>query len=395
MRHPEELRKDGSLAVNGGTPRHDRLPVEDTGIATEAADDVAALIRTGRTVFWGGGPHTRKLEEAFAGLIGRRHAFFHNSGTAALQTALFALEVGPGTPVALSDSGFVASLNVVHHLGARPLFLPTDPDTLQCVDDVSEWVRGSDPHTSLITHFFGNVADVEAIHRSAGTRYLVEDAGQAHGAELRGRPVGSFGDVGSFAGSTKKLVTAGQGGLNVHDDDQLHWRMRTYAHHGKAGNFEGVFPGYNFRGGEIEAILASAALAQLEARVAARNSTAQAMFDVFDAAGIRTARPAPGLDCRPAWFDVAVILDEEWLGHRDWLVEALVAEGVPGWQYPALISMPWVKPWMSAHGWWGEREEHLLATETSLWDRTFVLGAQMNAQDAARVATTVVEILKS
>lgn len=382
--------------MNGGSPRFSELPDEDTGIVAEAADDVGQLIRTRRTVHWGGGPHSKRLEEEFAALIGRRHAFFHNSGTAALQTALFAVgvEPGAGTPVALSDSGFVASVNVVHHLGARPLFLPTDPDTLLCVDDVSEWVAGSDPYASLITHFFGNVADVEAIHRSAGSRYLIEDGGQAHGAFLRGRPVGSYGDVGSFAGSTKKLVTAGQGGLNVHDDDTWHWRMRTYAHHGKSGNFEGVFPGYNFRGGEMEAILAHAAFLQLDERVAARNRTADAMFAVFDEAGVRTARPAAGLDCSPAWFDVAVVLDEEWLGHRDWLVEALVAEGIPGWHYPALIAMPWVKPWMAAHGWWGEREEHLLRSETGLWDRTFVLGTQMSAADAGRVARATVEILK-
>nr|AFD20744.1 degT/dnrJ/eryC1/strS aminotransferase [Streptomyces rimofaciens] len=394
MRHPRELRQDTSLAINGGTPTFAALPEEDTGIVAEAADEVAELIRTRRTVHWGGGPHTRVLERDFAALVGRERAFFHNSGTAALQTALFALEVEEGTPVALSDSGFVASLNALYHLRARPVFLPTHPATLQCVDDVAEWTAGTGVHTALITHFFGNVADVEAIWRTSGARHLVEDGGQAHGARLRGRPVGSFGTVGSFAGSTKKLVTAGQGGLNVHDDEHLDWRMRTYAHHGKSGNYEGTFPGYNFRGGEMEAILAHAALRRLDERVAARNRTADTMFRIFDEAGIRTARPAPGLDCSPAWFDVALILDEEWLGHRDWLVEAMVADGIPGWHYPALIGMPWVEPWMRSKGWWGEREQELLASETALWGRTLVLGAQMNAVDAERIAHAVVALLK-
>ncbi|MFE7331410.1 DegT/DnrJ/EryC1/StrS family aminotransferase [Streptomyces sp. NPDC057565] len=394
MRHPDELKQDRSLAINGGTPRFDELPWEDTGIVAEAADDVAALIRTRRTVYWGGGPHSKRLEADFAALIGRDRAFFHQSGTAALQTALFALGVDEGTPVALSDSGFVASLNAIYHLRARPVFLPTHPDTLQCVDDVAEWTDGTPVHTALITHFFGNVADVEAIRSSSGAQYLVEDGGQAHGATLRGKPVGSYGEIGSFAGSTKKLVTAGQGGLNVYDGPDIDWRMRTYGHHGKSGNFEGVFPGYNFRGGEIEAILAHAALRQLPERVAARNATADAMFEIFDDAGIRTARPAVGLDCTPAWFDVALVLDEEWAGHRDWLVDALVAEGIPGWHYPALIGMPWVKPWMTSRGWWGEREEHILGTERALWDRTLVLGTQMSPQDARRIAAATAELLK-
>lgn len=394
MRQPNEVRRDRSLAINGGQSRFVTLPDEDTGIVAEAADEIAALVRTRRTVHWGGGPHTRRLEADFAALIGRKHAFFHNSGTAALQTALFSLGVEDGTPVAVSDSGFVASLNVIYHLRARPVFLPTAEDTLQCVDDVSPWTAGAEIHTALITHFFGNVADVEAIWRSSRARFLVEDGGQAHGAKLRGRPVGSFGTVGSFAGSTKKLVTAGQGGLNVHDDDEVHWRMRTYAHHGKSGNFEGIFPGYNFRGGEMEAILAHAALTRLTERVAERNRTAEVMFKIFDEAGIKTARPAPRLDCSPAWFDIAIVLDDEWCGHRDWLVEALVAEGIPGWYYPALIGMPWVRPWMQSNGWWGDREMHLLETEKALWDRTLVLGAQMSPADAERIASATAEILK-
>ncbi|MFD7901818.1 DegT/DnrJ/EryC1/StrS family aminotransferase [Kitasatospora sp. NPDC059722] len=393
MRTPDELRADRRLAVNGGTPCFDQLPYEDTGITPAAAETVADIVRSRRTVFWGGGPHSKRLEREFAAHTGRRKAFFHNSGTAALQTALFALGVGPGDAVALSDSGFVASLNVIHHLGARPVFLPTDPDTLLCVDDVARWVEGHDIHTSLITHFLGNVADVEAIHRTAGSRFLVEDGGQAHGATLRGRPVGSLGDIGSFAGSHKKLVTAGQGGLNVYDDEQIDWRMRTYAHHGKSGNFEGVFPGYNFRGGEIEAALGLAALHELDERVAARNRTAEVLTGVLAEAGIRTARLAAGLDATPSWFDVAVVLDEEWDGHRDWLVDALTAEGIPGWGYPALIAMPWVEPWMRGRGWWGEREQHLAEVEIALWNRVLVLGTQMSPEDAKRVASATADLL--
>lgn len=393
MRSPEEVRTDPRLAVNGARPWFDEAPYEDSGIVAEAAEAVADVVRTRRTVHWGGGPQVKRLEAAFADRLGMRHCFFHSTGTAALHTALFSLGVEEGTPVGLSDSGFVASLNVVRHLGARPVFLPTDPGSMLCVDDVSEWVAGHEIHTSLITHFFGLVADVEAIHRTAGSRYLVEDGAQAIGATLRGRPVGTFGDIGSFAASNRKLVTAGQGGLNVHNDDQVDWRMRTYAHHGKAGNYEGVFPGYNFRGGEMEAVLALAALDQLDERVTARNASADVMHKIFEQAGIRTARMPSHLDATPSAFDVVVILDERWLGHRDWLVDALNADNIGAWQYPALIAMPWVKPWMQGKGWWSEREEELLRTETALWDRVFVLPTQVSVEDAERTAALVAGLL--
>lgn len=393
MRDPNGLRADRRLAINGGAALFGGTPEEDTGIVAEAAETVAEIVRSRRTAQWGGGPYAKRLERAFAEHIGRSRAFFHNSGTAALHTALFALGIGKGDAVALSDSGFVASLNVIYHLGARPVFLPSSPDTMLCVDDVAEWVDGIDVHTSLITHFLGNVADVEAIHRSAGSAHLVEDGGQAHGATLRGRPVGSFGDIGSFAGSHKKLVTAGQGGLNVYDDDKIDWRMRTYAHHGKDGAVEGVFPGHNFRGGDMEAALALAALEQLDDRVARRNAVADRLTTLLREAGLQVAGVRPGLDATASWFDVAVVMDEGWYGHRDWLVEALNKEGIPAWIYPSLITMPWVKPWMSEQGWWTDREEHLLETESQLWGRTFVLPTQISLADAKRIADGTVEVL--
>jgi dTDP-4-amino-4,6-dideoxygalactose transaminase len=392
MRSPSEVQEDKSLVMNGGVQRITHEVLEDTGIARDAADDVAAIVRSGRTAYWGGGPHSKQFERAFAASANRKLGFFHNSGTAALQTALFALGVSDGTPVALSDSGFVASLNVIYHLRARPVFLPTAPETLLCQHDVSEWVSGEDIHTALVTHFFGNVLDIAAVFESSGAEYLVEDAGQAHGATLRGRPVGSYGTIGSFAGSHKKLVTAGQGGINVYDDEDVDFRMRTYAHHGH-GAGENLYPGYNFRGGEMEATLALAALDDLPRRVAARNRTAEVIVEVLDKAGIPTARTSRELDCTPAWFDVPVLLDERWLGHRDWLVDILRRDGLELWKYPALISLPWVKPYMLHHGWWGDREEELLRVERRIWDRVVVIPTQISAEDGRLVAEALAEIL--
>lgn len=393
LREPQEVASDGALAINGGKPRLDEIPWEDTGICTDAADAVADVVRSGRTVYWGGGPKAKEFEARFAAQIGRSLGFFHNSGTAALHTALFAVGVGPGDPVAIANSGFVAAINAVHHIGARPVFLPTDPATMVCAHDVGAWA--DDHHTSaLLTHFLGNVVDVEAVRRSLGEcASLIEDAGQAHGAVLRDRPVGAFGEIGSFAGSHKKLVTAGQGGINVYDDPEVDRRMRMFSHHGKGGRFVGDVPGFNYRGGEMEAVLALAALDRLEARVAERNASASAMTRMFDEAGLEYARAAAGLDCRPAWFDVCVVLPEPWTGHNAWLVEVLEAENIPGWLYPSLMEMPWVKPWMVSHGWWGDREQALLEQETALWSRCVQLGTQIRPEDAERVAVALVEVI--
>lgn len=261
--------------------------------------------------------------------MGREFAFFHNSGTAALQTALFASGVNEGDSVAVTSSGFIASLNVIYHLRCRPVFLPTDPNTMLVQQDVEKEIKANHPRAAIITHFFGNVVDLSATCGCMDETFLIEDGGQAHGAFYDDRPVGSYSDVGSFACSNKKLVTAGQGGLNVCDDERLNEAMRVYSHHGKNSDGNEVILGYNFRGGEMEAVLASHALSNIKERVTSRNAAARIFQDRFDQAGIKYAVPFSEVDCKPAWFDIPVILDKEWGGYRDELLKALVAEGVP------------------------------------------------------------------
>lgn len=394
IKAPTELMGGRRLAVNGGVPYLQRVPYEDPGICTEAADAVAEVVRSGRTCHWGGGPKAKELERRFADSLGRRHAFFHSSGSSALITAVFATGAVDGRAVVIGSSGFVAAVNAVYHNGARPVFLATDPRTLQCTAAGYEPVDGEQPAALLVTHFLGNVVDVPSVASAVDASYLIEDAGQAHGAHWDGSPVGSFGDIGSFAGSHKKLVTAGQGGLNVCDSEQLLGAMRMIGHHGKAGRPVGEVPGYNFRGGEMEAVLALHAMERLEERVLDRNRTAAAIQEVLGAAGFTTAQAtADPSRMRPSWFDVALILPPEWLSHRDWLIEALNAENIPVATYPSLIEMPWVKPWMTSKGWWGQREEHLLEQEHAIWGRTIVIGTQMSPEDGRRCGEGIVSLL--
>lgn len=388
---PELISTSRRLALNGGQPAFHAVPPEDQGIAVGAADEVAEVVRSGRTVYWGGGPKVKRFEAAFAARLGKRHSFFHNSGSAALVTAVFATNCGPNHPVVIGSSGFVAAVNAVYHNRARPYFIATDPRTLQATADGYE-APGERPAALLVTHFLGNVVDVPSIARVVGANYVVEDAGQAHGARLDGALVGSMSDIGSFAGSHKKLVTAGQGGCNVTDDAVLDARMRMVGHHGKSSRAVGEVPGFNFRGGEMEAVLGFHALQELDARVAARNATAAAITGVLVDAGITVAAPLSER-AEPAWFDVAVVLPETWRAHRDWLVRALKAENVPVATYPSLIEMPWVKPWMIAEGWWSEREEALLSSERDLWGRVVVIGSQLSIDDGTRSAQVIADIL--
>lgn len=390
---PTQVLSNTNLVINGGNRVISQKITEDTGIAVDAHGDVASVVKTGHTQYWGGGPKAHELEKNFAAYVGKQYVFFHNSGTAALQTALFASGVKEGDAVAISSSGFIASLNVIYHLRCRPIFLPTDPETRLVRQDVSQFMEGLHPKAAIITHFFGNVVDLSSTCESMEEALIIEDGGQAHGAFYKGEPVGNFGDIGSFACSNKKLVTAGQGGLNVTDDPHLIEMMRVYVHHGKDRHGVEVMPGYNFRGGEMEAVLALRALEHLAKRVEARNKVAEIFHERFKGAGIDFAVPFRGVDCSPAWFDIPVILSDVWCGYRDDLIKALIAEGVPAWKYNSLICAPWVRSYMISHGWWNDDTETMMKSEKRLWGRVFVIGTQFTADEADVLAQRIVDVL--
>ncbi|MBA3532623.1 MAG: DegT/DnrJ/EryC1/StrS family aminotransferase, partial [Ardenticatenales bacterium] len=298
---PDVLRNDKSLSINGGHAPL-RLPVEDTGICAEAAEAVVEVIKSKHTSYWGGGPQSKKLEQRVAQMLGREGAFFHNSGSAALVTGLYALGANENTNVAISSSGFVSSINAVYHMKSRPIFLPTDKDTLVCQADVSQWVQ--EPiDIALVTQFFGNVVDIDAIMASTKAQLLLEDGSQAFGSKLNGEYVGARGDVATFAGSNRKLLGAGQGGINVYDKAEYGVNMRKIGHHGKGSTQFGEVPGFNFRGGEIEATLALTALDFFEEKALSRNVSAAAFSNVVQAAGLKVAQPPAHLDCHVVWFD--------------------------------------------------------------------------------------------
>jgi dTDP-4-amino-4,6-dideoxygalactose transaminase len=334
------------------------------------------------------------LEQRFAALFGKKGAFFHNSGSASLLSGLYALGADENSVVAISASGFVASLNALYHRRSRPIFLPSSESTLVTDADARQWVD-EDVDILLVTQFLGNVIDIDALLEAVKPAALHEDASQAFGSKLRGKYVGSRGDVASFAGSERKLFGAGHGGINLYDDEEIGERMRVLAHHGKGQTQFGDVPGFNFRGGELEAVLAMASMDRFEEKSRARVESANAFKQPLVEAGISVAEPPPDLDCSVVWFDTGIILPEYWDGHRNWLVEALKMEGVPGWYYPALIEMPWVRPWMESMHWWGDRESELLDRERRLWNRVFVVGSQMSVEDSRRCGEIVAELLTS
>src|SRR5690606_18075908 len=213
---------------------------------------VARVLRSGKVNQWTGG-EIREFEKEYAASLGRRHAVALMNGTVALELALLALGVGPGDEVITTPRTFIASSSVVVMRGATPVMADVDRDSGNI--GAAEIERVMTPRTKaiIVVHLGGWAADMTAIMELARSRgvAVIEDCAQAHGALHRGRPVGSFGDVGAFSFCQDKVMTTGgEGGLIALDDDEKFKLAWGFKDHGKG--YDTVYtkqhpPGFQWR----------------------------------------------------------------------------------------------------------------------------------------------------
>src|SRR5882672_9262932 len=213
------------------------------------------------------GNEVRAFEAEFAAYIGRRHCIGVGSGTAALEIALRACDIGPGDEVITAAHTAVATVAAIELCGARPVFVDIEP--IYYTLDPAKVARAISPSTKAIVpvHLYGQTADLLALTDIAlrhGLR-LIEDCAQAHGAELQGRRLGSFGDLGCFSCyPTKNLGAIGDGGMLVTDSDELARRCRLLREYGWAERYVSHMTGNNSRLDEIQAAILRAKLPFLD-----------------------------------------------------------------------------------------------------------------------------------
>jgi len=305
-------------------------------------------------------PEVRALEKAFAAWVGARHCLATNSGTSALHIALAAAGVGPGDEVITSAYSFVATALAVLHQNAIPVFVDIEPAS--CGIDPALIERAITPRTKAImpVHIHGTPCDITAVAGIARRRglALIEDAAQAHGAEVGGVKAGRFGAMGCFSTQSSKSLACGEGGLFVTDDDELFARAnrtRMFGEemlasdeaafdlaHALDGNraYDSVAMGWMYRTNEMSAALCRSQLARLDESLAAARRNADFLCRrLRELPGVTPVEPPPGRTS--SWHKFRVRLDAAKVGVqapavvvRDGVLRALRAEGAEAvlWQ---------------------------------------------------------------
>jgi perosamine synthetase len=243
-----------------------RLAWPDVGPAE--AEAVAEVLESGQLTM---GPKVDEFERVLAAACGTEHAVAVSSGTAALHLAVLALGIGPGDEVLVPAYTFPATANVVAIVGARPVLVDVDPETMNL--DPNKVEIGSRTKAIIAVDLFGRPARIEEL---PDTVPVLEDAAGALGAKRDGRPCGSFGALACLSFHPRKIVTTGEGGAVTTDDAELAVAIRRMRHHGiePRGDFEIAHPGSNYRLSDILCAVGIPQLARLDELLEARTRIA-------------------------------------------------------------------------------------------------------------------------
>ena len=221
------------------------------------------------------GPRTAKFEERFAAVCGVKHAIATSSGTTALHVALLANNIGEGDEVITTPFTFIASVNSIVYVGARPVFVDIEAETFNINPALIEAAVTPRTKAILPVHLYGYPCDMDAILDIATRHRLVviEDAAQAVSADYKGRRTGSFG-TGCFSLYATKNVMCGEGGMITTDDDALAQRCRMIRSHGMQRRYYHDMLGYNFRMTDVHAAIGLAQMDRLDEFTARRRANA-------------------------------------------------------------------------------------------------------------------------
>ena len=240
-------------------------------------EEISAVARVMRTGMIAQGPQVEAFEEEFARqIVPGTRAIALNSGTSALHLGLLAAGIGPGDEVIVPSFTFAATANAVAITGATPVFADIDPLTFTLSPASVSSAVSARARAIMPVHLYGHPAPLDTLDAIARERGLMlfEDAAQAHGASLHGRPVGSFGTFAAFSFYPTKNMTSGEGGMVTSRDPALVRWVRLARNQGMEKRYENEIVGLNNRMTDIHAAIGRVQLTKIDAWTAERQSNA-------------------------------------------------------------------------------------------------------------------------
>ncbi len=284
------------------------------------------------------GEFIEKFTNKFSEYLGVGYTIPVFNGTVALHLALDALGINQGDEVIVPTFTYIASVNAIKYVNATPVFVDSDPTTLQiCPESIKKKIT-SQTKAIIVVHLYGHPADMGEIMKIAKEHKLlvIEDCAESLGAKYKGKHTGTFGDAATFSFFGNKTITTGEGGMVVFKDPEIYKLANKKKGQGLSGNKEYWHDeiGYNYRMTNLQAAIGLAQIERIDEILKRKREIAQIYYDTLNNKNdIRVFFEHDEQIVNSFWMCSIIVKDQ---ATRDKLREYLKANGVetrPGF-YP-------------------------------------------------------------
>ena len=262
-----------------------KIPINTPILGKEELSAVASVVKSGglTSASKDGGKNVQEFEKSVRSFVKTKYAISVNSGTAALQAALYALDIKKGDEVIVPSFTFVASANAIASTGAKPVFadilkenFTIDPESI--TKKITRKTKAIMP-----VHLYGHISSLDRIKEIAKKNNLsvVEDAAQSLGSTFKGKQTGTFFELGCYSLYPGKVITSGEGGVVVTNNKKLYEKLQMIRNHGMVKGYDSKIFGLNLRLPEINAAIAKIQIKKLPKFIQSRRRNAKLLSDLL------------------------------------------------------------------------------------------------------------------
>jgi len=302
-----------------------KVPVNTPFLGKEEVAEVNSVLRGGMLTSSAklGGKNVQEFERLARSFIKSKYAVAVNSGTAALQAALYAFDIKAGDEVLLPSFTFVATANAVVSVGAKPVFVDILKEnyTMNPSDLKKKITKRS--KAIIPVHLYGNVAYIDEISEIARKHNLdvIEDAAQSMGSSYKGKQTGTFSEIGCFSLYAAKVMTSGEGGLIVTSNKKLWEKLLMIRNHGMVRGYDTHMLGLNLRLPELNAAIAKIQMKKLPKFLQKRQKNAKILTELLT--GLDLTLPHQRKYEKTNWYLYTIAIKA-----RNRIMEELNAKGI-------------------------------------------------------------------
>jgi len=307
-----------------------KIPINIPIVGKEEITLVTSILKNGALTSAAnqGGKHVQNFEKSVASFVKSKYAIAVNSGTAALQAALYALDIKNGDEVLVPSFTFVATANAVVSTGAKPVFVDIlkenytmDPDDLE--KKITKKTRAIIP-----VHLYGNIADVDRL-AEISKKYnlpIIEDSAQSLGSKYKGKHSGTFFEMGCYSMYPAKVMTAGEGGFIVTNNKKLKDKLLMIRNHGMVHGYDTKMFGLNLRLPEISAAIATVQMKKLPNFLKIRKQNAELLSKLLS--DLKVTLPHQRKNENVNWYLYTIAIEK-----RNKLLKKLNEKGIGAASY--------------------------------------------------------------